>query len=118
MTMEELLRSMSLSLYSSGHVTMDQLREIFIRTDRRFIDGDELKVLEDRVEALESAGVITPENKEKLDTLPQFTGTPQTNGVTVKEDGSLEVSSITPDKLETEGFTFVLDGGASLSPGA
>lgn len=167
MTLNDALRSVSLSLYTNDGVPTRTLRKMFEQLDAEYISVAELEELTDRVKALEKAleegsgsgqenvieaitvngapvppegktvhleipetvaeledsgnyvrkdemkeyGALSEAEKEKLDHLPQFTDSPGPNGVHVTEDGKLEVDSVTPDRIRTEGYTMILNGG-------
>lgn len=97
-----------MSLYSSGTVTTEQLLQLFGSLDREFISEPELQeYVEEKLGELDA---LDPEDREKLDRLPLLEESAGPNGVKAA-DGKLEVESLTPDRLETEGYVFVLDGG-------
>lgn len=55
--------------------------------------------------------VLAQEEKDRLDKLPDLDGDVGPNGVRRNEEGWLELQSVTPDRIVTDGFAFILDCG-------
>ncbi len=55
--------------------------------------------------------ILTQEEKDKLDSLPNLHEKAGKNTVSLNEEGKLEVESLSPDKIDPEGFAFLLDCG-------